>query len=156
MNRKTAIAVALASAFLVSAYPAHADGHEQKKEGESQLIMADGHEQKKEGESNLIAQEDEKKKEGEGGGDGGLYLAQEDGDKKKEGEGAEDGAADDEVHGQQSELAVGRDVAGDVVADAAAGEQSDEQCGDEVAEGDGGDQLPAFHATPPCPRPRPA
>jgi hypothetical protein len=70
MNRKTALTLALASAFALSTYTAYADG--EKKEGEAPQLISQSDEQsdgKKEGEApQLISQSDEQsdgKKEGE-------------------------------------------------------------------------------------------
>ena len=61
MNRKTALALALASAFTLSTYAAYAD--EEKKEGEAPQLISQSDEQsdgKKEGEApQLISQSDE-------------------------------------------------------------------------------------------------
>ena len=66
----------------------------------------------------------------------------------QERERAEDRAADHEVHGQQTELAVGRDVARDAVTDAASGHQADDQGDHEVREDNAGDDDPALHHRP--------
>lgn len=61
MNRKTILALALAGVFAAPMSNVYAEGDEDKKPEQSQLIVAEGDEDKKPESSQLIAEGDEKK-----------------------------------------------------------------------------------------------